>query len=183
MCTTRVYHQAARRCLKPQNYFDFNGLEELWCPGAESNHRHCDFQSHALPTELPGRRSPGRGVWRAGGVIEATGWPVHPNTLPQTLRENMRSEQRAVHQSQGDGIWQRSALRPSVDRVSPRFRSVCAAAQGRHRSRSPERHRPRSASDSGRCRRSGASRMAGTCRARAFRRSDKACRERAAGWS
>src|SRR3954453_7175485 len=32
----------------------------LWCPGAESNHRHCDFQSHALPTELPGRagRSP-----------------------------------------------------------------------------------------------------------------------------
>jgi hypothetical protein len=27
------------------------------CPGAESNHRHCDFQSHALPTELPGRRA------------------------------------------------------------------------------------------------------------------------------
>ena len=27
-----------------------------WCPGAESNHRHCDFQSHALPTELPGLR-------------------------------------------------------------------------------------------------------------------------------
>ena len=26
-----------------------------WCPGAGSNHRHCDFQSHALPTELPGR--------------------------------------------------------------------------------------------------------------------------------
>jgi hypothetical protein len=29
--------------------------EVRWCPGAESNHRHCDFQSHALPTELPGR--------------------------------------------------------------------------------------------------------------------------------
>ena len=28
-----------------------------WCPGAELNHRHCDFQSHALPTELPGRRA------------------------------------------------------------------------------------------------------------------------------
>jgi hypothetical protein len=25
------------------------------CPGAESNHRHGDFQSPALPTELPGR--------------------------------------------------------------------------------------------------------------------------------
>ena len=35
-----------------------------WCPGAGSNHRHCDFQSHALPTELPGHcpaRGPGSG--------------------------------------------------------------------------------------------------------------------------
>src|ERR1700749_2302633 len=30
-----------------------------WCPGAGSNHRHCDFQSHALPTELPGRATEG----------------------------------------------------------------------------------------------------------------------------
>ncbi len=27
---------------------------EEWCPEAESNHRHKDFQSFALPTELPG---------------------------------------------------------------------------------------------------------------------------------
>ena len=27
----------------------------LRCPGAESNHRHADFQSAALPTELPGQ--------------------------------------------------------------------------------------------------------------------------------
>jgi hypothetical protein len=32
-----------------------NGSE--WCPGAESNHRHADFQSAALPTELPGHPS------------------------------------------------------------------------------------------------------------------------------
>ena len=25
----------------------------IWCRGAESNHRHRDFQSLALPTELP----------------------------------------------------------------------------------------------------------------------------------
>ncbi len=25
-----------------------------WCPGEELNHRHSDFQSLALPTELPG---------------------------------------------------------------------------------------------------------------------------------
>ena len=26
-----------------------------WCPGTESNRRHEDFQSSALPTELPGQ--------------------------------------------------------------------------------------------------------------------------------
>ncbi len=26
-----------------------------WWPGVELNHRHEDFQSSALPTELPGR--------------------------------------------------------------------------------------------------------------------------------
>ena len=34
-----------------------------WCPGAESNHRHADFQSAALPTELPG-------PWRERGGIK-----------------------------------------------------------------------------------------------------------------
>src|ERR1700760_3108660 len=32
-----------------------NGCPWKWCPGAESNHRHVDFQSTALPTELPGQ--------------------------------------------------------------------------------------------------------------------------------
>ncbi len=32
---------------------DFSVIRK-WCPGTGSNRRHCDFQSHALPTELPG---------------------------------------------------------------------------------------------------------------------------------
>jgi hypothetical protein len=32
-----------------------------WCPEAESNHRHGDFQSPALPTELSGH-------WESGAV-------------------------------------------------------------------------------------------------------------------
>ena len=31
-------------------------LPGRWCPGADLNHRHADFQSTALPTELPGHR-------------------------------------------------------------------------------------------------------------------------------
>ena len=46
----------------------------LWCPGAGSNHRHCDFQSHALPTELPGH-CPARG--RERRFIVRPGGPVH----------------------------------------------------------------------------------------------------------
>ena len=46
---------------------------EKWCPGAESNHRHEDFQSTALPLSYPGMESVnalGDGVlwWRAQSV-------------------------------------------------------------------------------------------------------------------
>ena len=32
----------------------FRAFLQLWWPGSESNQRHADFQSAALPTELPG---------------------------------------------------------------------------------------------------------------------------------
>ncbi len=34
-------------------------LSLLWCPGTELNCRHGDFQSPALPTELPGPKQQG----------------------------------------------------------------------------------------------------------------------------
>ena len=48
-----------------------------WCPGRDSNPRHCDFQSHALPTELPGpvraphrTKRPTRGCSATGERLE-----------------------------------------------------------------------------------------------------------------
>ena len=40
-----------------------------WCLGADSNHRHADFQSAALPTELP-RPGSGDGSGRGSGVYK-----------------------------------------------------------------------------------------------------------------
>src|SRR5689334_5445905 len=48
-----------------------------WCPGAESNHRHCDFQSHALPTELPGRAAKGPKGPASRRVIVGSDGAVH----------------------------------------------------------------------------------------------------------
>src|SRR5688572_4782037 len=41
-----------------------------WWPGSESNQRHADFQSAALPTELPGHA--GRHDSHKGGIDERT---------------------------------------------------------------------------------------------------------------
>jgi hypothetical protein len=64
-----------------------NVVREKWCPGAGSNHRHCDFQSHALPTELPGhcreRVARERGfIVRPGGRV----YPASPSASPGAAR-------------------------------------------------------------------------------------------------
>ena len=54
-----------------------------WCPGAELNHRHTDFQSVALPTELPGRLA--RGAYRGDRACLSSralpGWLANSNRL------------------------------------------------------------------------------------------------------
>ena len=72
-----------------------------WCPGAGSNHRHRDFQSRALPTELPGRRSPpAAGFVQSAAVIEGRFRPV------QNAGNGRRAE------IFGDPAARRSAIRP-----------------------------------------------------------------------
>jgi hypothetical protein len=58
-----------------------------WCPGAELNHRHTDFQSVALPTELPGRLA--RGAYRGDRAC------LSSRALPGWLSNSNRSRVRA----------------------------------------------------------------------------------------
>ena len=44
----------------------------IWCPGPELNQRHADFQSAALPTELPGQISFQRDVATRKGLEPST---------------------------------------------------------------------------------------------------------------
>src|SRR5205814_6599086 len=50
-----------------------------WCPGAGSNHRHRDFQSRALPTELPGLLMTGRPPAQATRPLTLALFAVHPS--------------------------------------------------------------------------------------------------------
>ena len=52
-------------------------LLRLPCLGAESNHRHGDFQSPALPTELPRQMATRKGLEPSTSSV--TGW--HSNRL------------------------------------------------------------------------------------------------------
>ncbi len=69
-----------------------------WWPRAESNRRHADFQSAALPTELPGRKGNGsyQAVWECqlqaheGNLLERMG---------RTPRRNLRPAPRAAASS------------------------------------------------------------------------------------
>jgi hypothetical protein len=56
-----------------------------WCPGAGSNHRHADFQSAALPTELPG---PSGNLGRRGlSCNSPRPWPpLRPLAYRKSLR-------------------------------------------------------------------------------------------------
>ena len=77
--TRQAASSAAHSCvrgglLRPRAFPQTLGFKKTSrCPGAESNHRHGDFQSPALPTELPGRKA-GEASGIVGGVKTDGAW-------------------------------------------------------------------------------------------------------------
>ena len=63
--------KATRKVTKAVSWF----LEKEWCPEPESNQRHADFQSAALPTELSGQPV-GRRAFSGSGCLCPRG-PLH----------------------------------------------------------------------------------------------------------
>ena len=78
---------------KPQ-VIEIYGKE--WCPEPESNQRHCDFQSHALPTELSGqpRWNAEEASARTERAIGSRARPVHPLGRPTTRKLFCRASDR-----------------------------------------------------------------------------------------
>ena len=79
---------AAHLCSVPRNF----GFSASKCPGAESNHRHGDFQSPALPTELPRLSSRDRA---------ARGWLFYDRRGPNATGKPVTGAERGNARSRG----------------------------------------------------------------------------------
>src|SRR5438093_8658578 len=88
-----------------------------WCPGTELNRRHEDFQSSALPTELPGHRQAGNAARENNTVGFGT---FHAST---TLKLSRLHVILSREDGEGSQIAQFEILRSAQDdeRLPPAF--------------------------------------------------------------
>ena len=80
--------------------------ETKWCEGAELNRRHRDFQSLALPTELPSHR---KSVVRQAGIVRKRPVGVNPPILKwaqykRLIQGMLRGRQAAEGRDPGKGL-------------------------------------------------------------------------------
>ena len=66
-----------------------NELRPRWCLRPESDRRHADFQSAALPTELPRHMATRNGLEPSTSSV--TGWRSKPTELPGHIGGNNRA--------------------------------------------------------------------------------------------
>ena len=136
-----------------------------WCPGAELNHRHRDFQSRALPTELPGRRTPPeRRGEQSARVIEARFRAVHRRSCGDFQPAGTTSG--PLRRTPSSGV------RGTVCTITPCRRAAvrAPAPASRHPIPPPGSRMCRRTSDAGRRPCSARNRTAGSARPRACRR-------------
>ena len=93
-----------------------------WCPGTESNRRHCDFQSHALPTELPGHGDVARSS--AGRRASAIGMVFGACPAPTRRSWDLQSKRLIPAGAACRDFWIRPAFEQFRDCGAARHRSV-----------------------------------------------------------
>src|ERR1700733_4081508 len=78
-----------------------------WCPGAELNHRHADFQSAALPTELPGQTAENPGRARKDGLFSGPfpPWQAPLSKTPYRHRPARRVRATQFGNKKKQGKW------------------------------------------------------------------------------
>src|SRR5665213_750030 len=121
-----------------------------WCLGADSNHRHADFQSAALPTELPrpenqppqARPPPRRAVYTKGwqacpdalvSLPHARQRPLPRRLRPAAPARRSRSTATAADRRRRS-VWSRTADRPGSLSAGhrPRIGRLFRAPQSSH---------------------------------------------------
>src|SRR5262249_37431963 len=109
------------------------GATRKWWPGSESNQRHADFQSAALPTELPGQA----GRTARAGSVRKEGRVLNRRTPGPSRKRVPRPGHPAGDQNLPGTVTYQWLTAPSPARIPGALRLVETTPAGRARPASP----------------------------------------------